>query len=213
MSPIAVDYFSPNMSEQAYLDSEPYSEVRREYIDGYVYAMAGANMNHNRLTGNVFGDIRSHLKGKKCEAVASDMRVKVGQNYFYPDVLVDCQNPTGYFTETPTIIVEVLSKSTRKSDKTIKFEQYKKIATLQEYVLIEQDFVEVTRYQRQADTWQQSIYYLGDDLPLDSINFSVSIAAIYDRVDNSDVHDWLLKQAADAAQAATQAQTQTQTQT
>ena len=80
--PAAKDYLAQQMSEQEYLDTEPYSEVKREYIDGYVYAMAGAKASHNRIVGNVHGELRNYLKGKPCQPYMSDMKVKVGKKYF-----------------------------------------------------------------------------------------------------------------------------------
>ncbi|HNJ86957.1 MAG TPA: Uma2 family endonuclease, partial [Agitococcus sp.] len=83
--------------------------------------------------------LHMHLKSKSCQAYALRMKIKVGQNYFYPDVLVDCSDVDGYFTETPTLIIEVLSKSTRKLDETTKWLLYLQIPTLLEYILVEQD--------------------------------------------------------------------------
>ena len=114
MSPPAKNLFAQSMSEQAYLDSEPYAELRREYIDGAVYAMAGAHSNHNRISGNLFRKIGNHLEAGSCEVFQSDMRVKVAANYFYPDLVVDCQHQAGYVSEAPVVIVEVISKSTRQ---------------------------------------------------------------------------------------------------
>ena len=103
------------VSETEYLAGEKIAETKHEYIDGHVYAMSGAHANHNRLTGNIHTAFNIHLKGKPCQPYASDMKVKVGSKYFYPDVLVDCSNLSddSTFTETPILIVEVLSKSTR----------------------------------------------------------------------------------------------------
>lgn len=195
MSPPAKDYLLQHMTEQDYLDSEPYSEVRREYIDGYVYAMAGAKASHNRISGNVFREIGNHLKGKPCQPYMSDMKVKVGSKYFYPDVLVDCTNipDDSVLTESPLLIVEVLSKSTRRTDETIKRVAYMQIETLQEYVLIEQDFVQIEVIRRSAG-WLPEHYYLGDDVVFESIGLTLTVEEIYDRVLNEDMVEWLARE-------------------
>ena len=158
MSPPAKDYFKQDMTEQTYLDSEPYSEFRREYIDGYVYAMAGATAAHNRIAGNVYGEIRNHLKGKPCQPYMSDLRVKVGRQYFYPDVVVDCSSLSDQstYSESPTLIIEVLSKSTRQTDKTKKLLSYTQIASLEEYVLIDSEIVEIEVLRKHAG-WRPEI--------------------------------------------------------
>ncbi len=179
------------MTEAEYLASEPNAEVKREYIDGRVYAMAVASNNHSRITGNVLREVGNHLKGKPCEAFASDTKVKSGQNYFYPDVIVDCSQPSGVdtYTESPLLIIEVLSKSTKKRDLTTKLIQYLNLPTLQEYVLIEQDVVTV-QLLRRRNHWQSEYYFLGDLVTFEAIALTLSVEDIYDRVDNSDMHEF-----------------------
>lgn len=196
MSPPAKNYLALQISEQEYLDTEPYSDVKREYVGGYVYAMAGAKAAHNRIVMNMSIAFGSHLKGKPCQPYASDMRVRVGSNYFYPDVLVDCTNiaDDSTFVEAPSLIVEVLSKTTRRMDETTKRVAYMQIESLQEYVLIEQDFVKVEIMRRSAN-WQHEYYYLGDEVFFESIGLTVSVEDIYDRVQNEDVAEWLEQKA------------------
>ena len=183
------------ISEEDYLEGEKTSDIKYEYIDGYVYAMSGASNNHNLIAGNVFLALANHLKKKPCRPYVSDMKVKIGSKYFYPDVIVDCSNLTGdsYYTEQPTILVEVLSKSTRRTDETIKRMAYMQIPSLQEYVLIEQDIVDVEVIRR-ATGWLSEHYFLGDELTLSSINLTLSVEDIYDRVQNGDVKEWLENQ-------------------
>ncbi|MFZ3192098.1 MAG: Uma2 family endonuclease [Moraxellaceae bacterium] len=185
------------LSEQDYLAGESDSPIKHEYIDGEVYAMAGASANHNLITGNIHGELRTHLKGKPCRPFASDMKVKIGSRYFYPDVLVDCGEYAGddQFTETPTLIVEVLSKSTRRMDETTKRSSYMQIDSLQEYLLIEQDIVDVELVRR-SNGWRSEHFFMGDQFTLESVGLTLSVAEIYDRVKNADVTDWLLQQAA-----------------
>jgi Uma2 family endonuclease len=182
------------VSEQEYLEGELLAETKHEYIDGQVYAMAGAHRNHVLIADKILRRLGNHLENQRCRSYSSDLKVKIGKNYFYPDVMVDCTDFDGYFTESPTIIVEVLSKSTRQYDKTFKRDQYFSIPTLQEYLLIEQDIAEIEYWQRtENNIWQQNVYYLGDDLYLRSIDLTISVEDIYQGVKNEDVQTWLEK--------------------
>ena len=184
-------------TEQEYLSGELLSDIRHEYINGEVYAMAGAHKDHNIIAGEVFRIVANLLQDKPCQPYASDMKVKVGNNFFYPDVMVDCSGQEqDYYTQYPTLIVEVLSKSTRQHDKTFKRQAYCQIATLQEYILIEQDFVEIERWYRLDDKyWEQTVHYLGDDICFTSIGLTVAVEDIYRRVKNEDMIAWLEKKA------------------
>lgn len=184
------------MSEGEYLESEKTSAVRREYVDGHVYAMAGAHSNHNVLSGNIHAAFHLFLKGKPCRAYMSDMKVRIGNGskYYYPDALVNCPPVNGYFTETPTILVEVSSKSTRRTDETEKRMAYMQIETLQEYVLIAQDYVEVEVIRR-SEGWQSSKYHLGDAVTFTSIGLTITVEEIYDGVQNKDMTKWLQQKA------------------
>jgi Uma2 family endonuclease len=190
------------MSEQAYLDGELLSDIRHEYIEGEVYAMVGAHKYHNQIVMTVSNVFYNHLLGKPCQPYASDMKVKIDRKYFYPDVMVDCsQVDADYYIEQPSIIVEVLSKSTRQHDKTVKRLAYFQIASLKEYVLIEQDFVEIEFWSRDENNyWQQSVYYLGDDINFQSIDLTVSVEDIYRQVKNADMLAWWEQKTAEAHQ-------------
>ena len=192
------------ITQQDYLACELQSDVRHEYIDGQVYAMAGTHKDHNRVAGEVFRIIANHLQNKPCQPYASDMKVKVGKNFFYPDVMVDCSGQEqDYYTQYPTLIVEVLSKSTRQHDKTFKRQAYFQIATLQEYLLIEQDFVEIERWYRVDEKhWEQTVHYLGDEICFSSIALTVLVEDIYSRVKNEDMIAWLEKTAQQQNQVA-----------
>ncbi len=176
------------LSEAAYLQGELTSETKHEYIDGAVYAMAGASKNHQRITGNVSREFGNQLKNKTCETFASDIKVKVGSKFFYPDVMVVCKDDTedAYYTENPVILVEVLSKSTRRIDETAKKFAYQTLSSLKEYVLIEQDFVDV-EVCRRSEGWISRHYFLGDDVTFESVGLTLSVSDIYDRVENEDV--------------------------
>jgi len=176
------------MTETEYLEAELVSEIKHEYIDGHAYAMAGAGSNHNRITVNVASEFRNHLKGTPCETFIAEMKVRLGHDYVYPDIMVDC-NPLktdNYFADAPVIIIEVLSKSTRKTDTTVKLIRYINLPSLQEYALIEQDIVSV-QVLRKANDWKTEYYYLGDMVTFSSIGLSLAVEEIYDRVENMEM--------------------------
>jgi len=175
-----------------YLQGELKSQIKHELIDGDAFAMAGASGNHERISGNIYRKFGNHIENKPCEPFGSDMKVKVDSDFFYPDVIVDClfDESQPYYTENPVIIVEVLSKSTRRTDETIKRTAYLNIPSLQEYVLIEQDFVDI-EVVRRTENWQSKHYFLGDEISLESINLTLSVEEIYQRVHNEDVLDFI----------------------
>lgn len=185
------------ISEAEYLAGEKIADIKHEYIDGEVFAMAGASASHNRISLNVARKFGNHLEGKPCQPYISDMKVKVGTKYFYPDVLVDCSglNDDSHVTQSPTLIVEVLSKSTRRTDETIKRIAYTQINTLLEYVLIEQDFVDIEVIRRR-NGWQSEHFYLGDSVTFEAIGLTLTVEDVYARVNNPELVEWRQLQAA-----------------
>ncbi len=184
------------ITEEEYLEGELLAEFKHEYIDGVVYAMAGASTKHNLISGNTFRELSNNLKTIKshCDVFSSDMKVKVSNistSFFYPDVMVVCDNnDDGYYQNSPVIIVEVLSKSTRKNDFTTKMMTYFNISSLEEYVLIEQDICQIQVY-RKKQNWQSSSYFLGDEILFESINTTLSVEDIYYHVKNVDMVKFL----------------------
>ena len=178
----------------------PDSEISRyEYLNGELIAMSGASREHNLITNNISGELRSLLKGSGCETYASDMRVSapVTSSYFYPDVVVVCEEPR--FEDdvfdillNPIILVEVLSPSTEAYDRGEKFSHYRHLASLQEYILVSQDKVLVERYRRPqkretapvtAKDWIFTAFQaLRDILPLTAIQCELPLQEIYERV-------------------------------
>ncbi|MBU2569733.1 MAG: Uma2 family endonuclease [Gammaproteobacteria bacterium] len=185
------------ITEDDYLQGELIGDVKHELIDGCVYAMAGASANHERIAGNIYRKFGNHLEGLPCEPFGSDMKVKAGSNFFYPDVSVDCHfdESQPYYVQSPIIIVEVLSKATRKMDETVKLLSYIDIPSLQEYVLIEQDFVDI-QVIRRNESWLPRHYFLGDEITFESIDLTLPVEAIYARVHNEEMLEFLSKQAA-----------------
>lgn len=180
------------ISETEYLQGEMIAEIRHEFIDGEVFTMAGTSRNHSSLVSNCVQMLTNHLQTSPCMTFSSEIKVKAERCFFYPDVMVVCDDNQGhdYYTEKPSIIIEVLSKTTRRLDKTVKLAAYKTLASLQEYVLIEQDHVEVEVFRR-SQNWFAEHLFLGDSIYFESINLSVNVADLYHRVNNEDMQDYL----------------------
>ena len=176
----------PSMSAEEYLAWEPSQEEHYEYWDGEVVAIGGQTRNHNRITINFFKLLDDSLN-LPYEIYIIDVKVKgqPGKNYFYPDVVVTCDERDNdpQLVQFPSLIIEVLSPSTEAADRGIKFAKYRQFSTLQEYVLVqaEQPGVEMFRRDRQGQ-WVLSEYGLGDSLQLESVNLEIAIADLYRQV-------------------------------
>ena len=179
---------APWLTVEDYLEGEPHSEVRHEYIGGEVHAMAGASEAHNDIAGSIYSALRTHLKGKRCRAYIADVKVRLevlGDDiFYYPDVLVACdpRDTHPLFKRFPTVIVEVLSDSTERIDRREKFWSYARIETLEEYVLAAQDKREVTVFRR-ANGWKAEVLRgKASVLRLASLEFTQPLQDIYEGV-------------------------------
>jgi Uma2 family endonuclease len=175
------------MTAEEYLAWEPTQEERYEYWDGELVAMSGATRNHNRVALNFSKLLDDALDDRPCEVYIVDVKVQVepGRKYFYPDVVVTCdesdRDPS--LVQFPCLIIEVLSPSTEAVDRGKKFAKYRQFTTLQEYVLVQitQPGVEVFRRNQQGQ-WVLSEYALGEILLLESIGVEIAIADLYRQV-------------------------------
>ena len=181
-----------HINVEDYLQYEFSTDIKHQLIDGEIFAMGGASENHNLLAGNFFSEFKNRLKGGPCRTFMADMKLRVAEDFFYPDVMVVCQEDkeNEYYKTSPTVIVEVLSKSTRKFDQTQKRLHCQQIPTLEEYVLVEQDKGEIQVFSRK-DGWQSFYYYLGDPITFYSLDITVPVEVIYDQVDIEDVAAFL----------------------
>src|SRR5262249_33624204 len=150
-------------TQEEYLEGERAAETKSEYYDGVIVAMAGASPEHDRISGNLLRHFGNQLEGTPCEPFTSDMRVRVPEcnRYYYPDVSIACggsefEGLSGVRSLlNPTVIVEVLSESTEKTDRGDKFLCYQTLPSLQVYVLIAQDRSQVEIYTRKPeDKWE-----------------------------------------------------------
>lgn len=180
----------PNyFSADEYLQWEDQQEDKHEYIDGLIYAMAGASESHVDITTNLTVILANHLRGGDCKLFPADMRLNItSQNiYYYPDLLVTCDERDRLNKKRknhPCLIIEVLSESTEAKDRGVKFAHYQTIESLQEYVLVSQwkQRVEVFR-RRDRKFWLLETYTSDETVELQSINLEIPIAAIYESVD------------------------------
>jgi Uma2 family endonuclease len=182
---------------EEYLAFERASDEKHEFIDGNVYLMTGASREHNLIVFNLATVLGNQLRGRACEAYVNDMRVKMkGQDYAYPDLAIVCDPPEfeDAHVDTllnPTLLIEALSPSTEQYDRGKKFESYRALNSLQEYVLVAQDRPHIERYIRQDQgTWLFSeVNGLDASLELPSIACTLVLADIYEKVvfdENSD---------------------------
>ena len=182
----------PSIGEEDYLRHELFSEIKHQLIDGEIYAMGGASENHNLLALNIASEFKNRLQGKPCRTFMADMKLKVAEDFFYPDVMVVCaeDKESEYYKTAPVVIVEVLSKSTRKFDQTQKRLRCQSIPTLEQYLLIEQDKGEIQLFSRKHG-WQSFYYYLGDTIHFAAWDISIAVEAIYAQVEIEDVAAYL----------------------
>lgn len=182
----------PHLTPEDYLAIERSAEFKSEYFDGEMFAMSGASEAHNLIVVNTVRELSNQLKKRPCKLFANDMRVKVSPTglYTYPDMIVVCgkaQFDDSHFDTllNPTLIVEVSSNSTEAYDRGRKFEHYRSLESLTEYVLIAQDRPHTESYRRQPD--QQWLFTesrgLESTLKLCSIDCDLALAEIYDKVE------------------------------
>ena len=184
MSSIAArTYLTP----EEYIAAERKATLKSEYLSGEIVAMSGASLAHNLITVNTVSHLYNQLVESGCRVFTSDMRVGIsaGVSYFYPDIVVVCDEPR-FEDDTldtlinPIVVIEVLSPSTEAYDRGEKSVRYRQLESLQEYILISQNQVHVEHYLRQGKQWMLSEFSaLEDVLPLISIGAELSLNQIY----------------------------------
>ncbi len=177
------------MTMEEYIEFDKNNEGRWEYFDGEVFDMAGGSLNHNRIAKNILTTLENKLEGAPCEALPSEMRLKVPKAlpYRYPDVVVVCGEPVIETIQgqemlvNPLLIVEVLSASTKAYDFDTKFRAYQSIKSFQEYLLVAQDRPQVTQYVRQPDgQWlRRDIEGMESVVKFASLNCELTFREIY----------------------------------
>ena len=180
MQPIPAESL-PRMSVEEYLSYELQSEIRHELVDGYLYGMTGASDRHEEITGNLFAALHAHLRSTPCRVYSSNLKIRVDNNFYYPDIFVRCESSRGdpYFKTDSVLIVEVLSPTTQRYDRGDIRLAYQQIATLQEYIVISQDEVKIEVFRRK-NAWQTEILKENDQLQLHSVDFICPVRQLYD---------------------------------
>jgi Uma2 family endonuclease len=181
----------PYITPEEYLALERQAEVKSEYFGGEMFLMAGATEAHNLVVANLVGEFRNQFKNRPCKVYPADMRVKIPMTglYTYPDVTAICGEPE--FEDdhrdtllNPTVIIEVLSDSTEAYDRGKKFEHYRGIISLSDYLLVAQDRPEVEHFSRQQnDIW---LFHANAGIhavvEITSVQCRLELAEIYDKV-------------------------------
>ena len=174
---------------EEYISQERKALHKSEYLNGQIFAMSGASRAHSLITGNIFNSLYNQLNATDCEVHSSDMRVQPSPIvYFYPDVVVACNEPQ--FEDdvfdtllNPVVIVEALSPSTAAYDREEKFSHYKHLASLQDYILVAQHKLCVEHYCRQDQYWEHTELRAPEDvLILASIECQIPLRDIYTRI-------------------------------
>lgn len=184
------------ITEEEYLEFEQSSSIKHEYYDGEIYAMTGGTEAHNSLSGNTYASLHAQLRKRPCKVYNSDQKIKVLATglHTYPDVTVVCGQPE--FIDRPRltlinptviveVIVEVLSPSTERYDRGMKFQHYRTIPTLQDYILISQDNYRIEHYIRQENNeWLlREAVGLGAQVIIRSINCILILEDVYEKVE------------------------------
>ena len=172
-------------SAEDYLQSENDGTWRHEFVNGVVFAMAGASDQHSLIVLNLASALSAGLPDK-CQVFASEMKVQIraskDERFYYPDVLVSC-SPTDrerFIRKEPAFIAEVLSDATERIDRGEKFEAYTTIASLQEYAILSQDEVRLELFRRRSG-WEREVFGPDDAVTFESVDLTVKPAALYRR--------------------------------
>ena len=179
------------LSPQDYLAIERAAEFKSEFFDGEMFAMAGTSKEHSTITVNLTGEFHTALRGKVCQPFSSDLRVKVSANglYTYPDLTIVCgpvdtEDEKADVLLNPTLIIEVLSPGTERYDRGKKFDLYRELDSLKEYVLVSQDQYRVEQFLRGSGAeWGYRVAFKEDDIvEFPSVGCSIPLKDIYARV-------------------------------
>ncbi len=182
----------PDYSPEKYLAFEREAETKHEYLDGQIYAVAGASPLHNQICFNVTASLGVQLKGSTCIGYTSDQKIRTDlmDLFAYPDLTIVCGEPVFHDNKkdvilNPTVIIEVMSPSTESYDRNEKLLRYQNLSSLSDYILIAQNHPAVEHFIRQKGK-RQWLYTLETDLESEiyiaSIKCTLKLADIYDRV-------------------------------
>ena len=181
------------VSAKDYLFHERLADTKHEYFQGEIFAVSGASFRHNTIFKNTYIDLGTQLKGKKCQPFGSDLRLNIPENslYTYPDISIICgeieSTDDKFDTATnPTVIIEILSPSTKDYDKGGKFTLYRQIKTLKDYILIDSESVAVEKFSKNDDgSWTlHEFKNLNDSFEIKSIEVVLVLSDLYDGIED-----------------------------
>lgn len=158
--------------------------MKHELVGGQTYAMVGASTYHNQIAGRLYAALLVHLT-RPCRVFVSDMKVRIGDDFYYPDVVVSCTATASsfYFIADLVLIIEVLSPTTERQDRLEKRLAYQRLDALKEYALIAQDRMQAEVHRRtDGNEWEVERFDERDDLRLESVDLSVPMVEIYQDV-------------------------------
>jgi Uma2 family endonuclease len=188
----AVAYANRKYSIEEYLQIENAAVEKNEYYQGEIFAMSGAKVPHNRIAGNLYFSLKSKLKGSRCEPFNSDQRIHIEKNtlFTYPDISVVCGkvetlNNDDYNVLNPTVIIEVLSPSTRNYDRGEKFKLYRDIPSLKEYILVDSEKPDVECWHLNENSrWELTEYKdINAEITLESLQLQIAMAETYSGIE------------------------------
>ncbi len=169
------------MTAKEYLEFEKTSEVRHEFVDNTILAMAGSSLKHNEIIYRIRNTLTKAVQEKKCQIATESLKVMTNNGrYRYPDVVVSCEISTDeYFIAAPCFIAEVQSDSTAETDNGAKLDEYTKITSLQRYAIISQKTRQVVLYKRIGDTWSFTVLLENGEIDIPCLNTTLSLEQIY----------------------------------
>jgi Uma2 family endonuclease len=194
------------ISVEEYFEMEKHSEIRHEYYDGDVFAMAGTSLNHNEIIQNIAGILRPIFRPKGCKVLLESVKLEAIKHFYYPypDLMLTCDADdmdAEYIIKKPTLIIEVLSKSSVLNDRVAKLRRYKNIASLQYYLIVSQYEFLVELYSRvdDATSWLYDVYEDENDIiNFPKLDLKLSLSYIYEGIkmreeDKEKDEDYILK--------------------
>jgi Uma2 family endonuclease len=176
---------APYLTVEEYLAYEKESPIKHEYVSGQIFAMAGASKSHIHIAGNFYNRLDDHLGDSKCLPFIADMKIQASESvFYYPDVIVACDDADPYYSREPLLIIEVSSPSTERIDRNEKLPAYQRMPSVQEIVFVAQDRVHIEIFRRQGEAfWQtETLTELTETLQLESVGLSLTVAQVYRRV-------------------------------
>lgn len=169
------------MTAEQYLEFEKTSQVRHEFVNGQLVAMAGEKRRHNKIAGRVYALLLERVTAFECEIAFENIKVQTrSSKYRYPDVVVSCApGDNEYYLENPCFVLEVLSHSTSDTDFGIKLDEYKSIPSLTRYLILSQNSVFAVLYKRNGEKWEVETLNGTGEIDIPCLEVTLQLEQIY----------------------------------